>query len=335
MRGLVTEFFLFLVVGTSCLVAANERQQCDAPGSCSNNGCATAVCLPTADGTESLYRFGGTAQAYKPYAPVKASICDAPVNTTTTVPYRVATWPYRRATYSNSTKMKMPKIFLSVTLMSCGESKKPSSCCCHPWNAKSSPVTATIEAWQARPDGSFGSLRPGVEDGACRAQLESHNKGGGGGTFEFHTFPPGSYGILGGLGPNKWDFMPYGEPVIHFLVTTSAGYAPTLVDVPIYFHWDSLESRSFGWNDWRGSAWVRQKSEDAGYEITYWKADRPRRSISIGLNLFLQQNPSFPDTGSAFSHESTCESLVYGLPSSFFREPMAVCASSTLDFFTI
>eukprot|EP00977_Amphora_coffeiformis_P022922 scaffold11843_cov152-Amphora_coffeaeformis.AAC.2 len=320
---------LLALVGTR-LVAANERQQCDVPGSCSSSGCATGVCLPTADGTESLYRFGGTAQAYKPRAPVKATICDAPANTTATVPYRVATWPYRRASYSNSTTVRLPEVFLSVTLMTCGESKKPSSCCCHPWNAKS-PVTATIEAWQARPDGSFSSLRPGVEDGVCRAQLESTNKG----TFEFQTFPAGSYGSLGGLGPSGRDFLPYGEPVIHFLVTTSAGYAPTLVDVPIYFHWASLESRSFGWNDWRGPAWVRQKSEDTGYEITSWIADRKRRSISIGLNLFLQQNPFAEDTAVAFSHDAMCESLVYGLPSSFFREPMAVCASSMLDFFTV
>ena len=330
MNGHIGALFLIVLLVSTRLVVANERQQCSAQGSCSSDGCATAVCLPTAHKTESsLYRFGGTAQAYKPHAPVKVSICDVPTNATTTVPYRVATWPYRRASYSGNTRMKLPEIFLSVTLMTCGESKKPSSCCCQPWNVKS-PVTATIEAWQTRPDGSYGSLRPGIEDGACRAKLESNNKGSG--AFEFHTSPPGSYGSLGGLGPNKWDFMPYGEPVIHFLVTASAGYAPTLVDVPIYFHWTTLESKSFGWNDWRGSAWMRQRSEDTGYEITSWEADRQRRSISIGLNLFLQHAPETVDT---FPHDAMCESLFYGLPTSFFREPISVCASSMLDFFTI
>lgn len=319
--------FLFLVL----LLLYHHRvtaQQCEAPGS--YHGCATA-----ASSSSSLYRFGGTAQAYKPRSPVKNTICE-PSNTT--VPYyRVATWPYRRASYS-SAKMMMPELVLSVSLMTCGgekesSTKKASSCCCQPWNTKSS---ATVEAWQARPDGTFSSLRPGVQDGDCRAQLEA-NKG----AVEFQTLPPGSYGSLSGLGPNKWDFMPYGEPVIHFLVT-APGHAPTLVDVPIYFHWASLESRSFGWNDWRGTAWVRQTmSTDSGYKILSWKSDHKRRSISVSLNLFMQ--PSGEDSSAAASDASSsshaeemmCESLLYGLPSSFFREPMAVCASSLLDLFTL
>ena len=50
---------------------------------------------------------------------------------------------------------------------------------------------------------------------------------------------------MGGLGPGKWDFMPYGEPVIHFLVTVD-DHAPTLVDVPIYFDYTTLESKYMG-----------------------------------------------------------------------------------------
>ena len=189
-------------------------------------------------------------------------------------------------------------------------------------------TSATVEAWQTRPDGTFGSLHPEAQDGVCRAKQQS-NKG----TFEFETFPPGSYGSLGGLGPGGWDVMPYGPPVIHFLVTSDE-YEPSLVDVPIYFHAKTLEARSFGWNDWRGSAWTRQQTEETGYEIVSWKADPSRRSISISLNLFVQKKSS-PASSSSSMPDGLCESSLYGLPTSFFREPMTVCGASLLDFFAL
>ena len=307
--------FLLLTSLASMTVAGSDRQQqCEAQGTCS--GCATNVCLPTAIPNDSMYRFGGTAQAYKVASPTKTSICDE-----AEAPYRVATWPYRRAAYAS----KIPQIFLQINILTCGESKKPTSCCCQPLNNQK--VVTTVQAWQTRPDGTYGSLQPKVQDDVCRAQLQS-NKG----TFEFETFPPGSYGSLGGLGPNGWDFMPYGEPVIHFLVT-SEEHAPSLVNVPIMFDFSTLQQKSsFGWTDWRGPSWVRQQTlDETGYEIVSWKADPKQRTISIALNLFVQKQS---DSGTAVP-QALCESSLYGLPSSFFREPMAVCGSSLLDFFAL
>ena len=303
-----------LCISLDLVFAADRQQQCDATtGTCS--GCQSAVCLPAADLRDSLYRMGGTAQAYKPASPSKTTICEANI---TAAPYRVATWPYRRASYKN----KIPNILLTVNLLSCGESKKPTSCCCQAWNGKS---TATLEVWQTKPDGTYGSLRPRVEDGVCRAQQTSAK-----GSFEFESLPPGSYGSLGGLGPQGWDFMPYGAPVLHFLASAD-GYSPTLVDVPLYFDFKTLESKTFNWNDWRGTSWMRQQSEEAGFEVVSWTADPQRRSIAIVLNLFLQ---SLPDS-SISVEESMCESALYGSPSSFFREPMAICGNSMLDFFEL
>lgn len=313
---------LFLTGLASMTVAGSDRQQqCEAQGTCSSNsGCATNVCLPTAEPKDSIYRFGGTAQAYKVASPTKVTICN---ETEGKAPYRVATWPYRRAAYTS----KIPKIFLTVNILACGESKKPTSCCCQPLNPR---ISTTVEAWQTRPDGTFGSLQSNVQDGVCRAQQQSSK-----GTFEFETFPPGSYGSLGGLGPRGWEFMPYGEPVIHFLVTSDE-YTPTLVDVPIYFNFKTLQAKSsFGWNDWRGPSWMRQQTEETGFEIVSWKADPQRRTISIALNLFIQKLPPVAGTATASLPDAFCESSLYGLPSSFFREPMSVCGASLLDFFAL
>lgn len=300
---------LSALIITAVPFACSAERQCDAAGVC--DGCPTSTCLSAADESDSVYRFGGTAQAYKNNSPVKPSICDNDKG-----PYRVATWPYRRASYK-----KVPQIFLSLSVLACGKSKKQSSCCCESWANKGS---VTIEAWQTQPDGTYGSIQPGVDDGVCRAQQQSDK-----GSFEFETFPPGSYGSLGGLGPNGWDFIPYGVPVIHFMAT-SEGCAPTLVDLPIHFHPTTLESKSFRWNDWRGTAWTRQQSQESGYEIVSWEADPKRRTISIGLNLFLQVLPS-----NVSASDSLCESALYGLPSSFFREPISTCGTSLLDFFPL
>jgi hypothetical protein len=334
-QAILTLALLVISLGS---IQAAERQ-CDAAagsgGTCGSSGtCPSEVCLPAINADQSsstsLYRFGGTAQAYKEHGTsTKTSICE--VNNTMKKPYRVATWPYRRASYSGH---KVPHIFLNVSVLTCGQSSKPSSCCCEAWTAKDE---VTVQVWQTQPDGTYGSLQPGVEDGLCRAQQHSVT-----GRLEFETLPPGSYGSLGGLGPNGWDFMPYGQPVIHFLVSSPAGYASTLVDVPIYFDTTTLEQKSFRYFDWRGPAWTRQQTEKTGYEIVSWQADPKRRSITIHVNLFLQKlstttSSSSSGDGDISPKEETsfCESTVYGLPSSFFHEPITVCGSSLLDFFRL
>jgi hypothetical protein len=134
--------------------------------------------------------------------------------------------------------------------------------------------------------------------------------------------------------------MPYGPAVIH-LWATADGYAPTLVDLPVALDLKSLQpkSPSFGWTDWRGASWMLPASAaigsggGLGYEITAWTANVAARQVTIEVTLLLQPAATYSaDDDPSFL---LCEAPVYGLPASFFREPLAVCARPLLDFFAL
>jgi hypothetical protein len=269
----------------------------------------------------SIYRNGGTAQAYKADTPSKSTVCDSEDYASSG--YKVATWPYSRSSRGNA-----PRITLKTNLWSCQDASKSAaenSCCCKPMAQEKGDANAMVEVWQTRPDGTYSSLRKGQQDGDCRARLSLGDSTTS--SLVFETVAPGSTGSLGGLGPSKFDFMPYGPPSIHFLVT-SPGHAATLIDVPVLLDPKTLEPLSFRWSDWRGSAWTKYSEQNPPYKIVSWKGDAKNSLIEIELDIFLEASAT---------NESPllCRSWFHSSPSSFFLEPISECSTSMLDFFAL
>jgi hypothetical protein len=254
----------------------------------------------------SLYSHGGSAQAYVPSAPVKAQVCDNDKMSK----HKVATWPLSR-----STRRTAPKLKIRANLWSCASTEN--DCCCQSLVESSS---AKAQVWQARPDGTYSSLQG---SGDCRATVLAENGG-----LDFTTVAPGSTGALGGLGPAGWDVAPYGPPVVHMLLTAD-NHEPLLIHVPIVVS-KSLEESSFWGGDLRGHA-GRTKSQADAFKVTSWSVGD--QEIQIQLDVFLTKRD-----GSSSSEDLTkemCPSFLYGLPRSFFVEPIAICAPSLLNFFPL
>jgi len=257
--------------------------------------------------SSDIYRYGGTAQAYKPRQPQKSEICDGGEYSS----LRVSTWPFLRRTLSTP-----PKIRLTVSVWKC-----ETDSCCQPV----SDDDTTIEVWQARPNGTYSSLRPGVEDGDCRA-MQQYVKP----SVAFETYAPGSTGSMGGIGPGGWDTMPYGAPSIHVLVHNPQR-ASTLINFPISFLQDSLSQLQSSWSDWRGSAWVQGKPKSPPYKVTTWNARPEENTIEVDVEIYQNAQP-IPVQDKM---KEMCRSWLYGLPGSFFLEPISVCAPSLFDFFAL
>lgn len=108
----------------------------------------------------------------------------------------------------------------------------------------SSTVARHVEVWQTRPDGTYSSLSPGVQEGDCRASVPVVTASPSLLSFYFDTLAPGSTGAFGGLGafrddvrglwlpygilPFPDDIPPYGPPAIHF-------YVPPTVNDGFYY----------------------------------------------------------------------------------------------------
>lgn len=266
----------------------------------------------------SLYENGGSAQAYRSGAPVSNAVCRPEF--ADEYRYKAASWPFLRRSMR---KGSAPKLDITLNIMSC-QSSNDSDCICQPIDPIV-PMSARskIEVWQTRPDGLYSALRPTMPDSNdCRAQVPMEESG----VARFTTVAPGSTGVMGGLGPGGWEWSPYGPPVIHVLVRAK-GHAPLLVDLPILVNSKTLEPRKFSVGDFRGSAWARKKSGQVPYEINSWKPNVSENKIVIEVNIFLKQAHQ--------DEPELCPSYLYGLPSSFFLEPMSVCAPSMLDFFSV
>ena len=217
----------------------------------------------------------------------------------------------------------------------------------------------TVEVWQARPDGTYSSLRDGREDGDCRSTQRVWS------TAEFETVVPGSTGIFGGIGPNRWDFPPYGPPVIHLLVSSPSvaargtaddddddidddgpSYRPVLVDIPMQFDRRTLERRSsFRWPDMRGIAWARQGNSNnnndgdplgQGYTIQSWDVNAEKNTINVEVDVYLERDGDQrqqQQQEQLLCPSSSMSKILF--PASFFLEPIAVCTPSMLDFFAM
>lgn len=278
------------------------------PGSAAEKAtvCGVHNELCAVDKSSSLYSHGGSAQAYVPNAPVKSTVCQENGHKK----HKVATWPFSR-----SSRETTPKLLVRANLWSCSSTEK--ECCCE----SLVEATAKAEVWQARPDGTYTSLQSG--NGDCRATVLPQN-----GQLQFTTMAPGSTGALGGLGPSGWDAAPYGQPVLHMLLTADEHQA-LLIHVPIVPHGKTLEQRSFWGGDFRGHA-GKKKSEAGPYKVTSWTVDGDAGEIQVEMDVFLTRGSSAEDLT-----KELCPSFLYGMPSSFFVEPIAVCAPSLLNFFPL
>lgn len=306
-----------------------------------------------------IYQQGGTAQAYKPDAPISKTICDPEEVRSKKMRHKVATWPYSRSGRKNP-----PELKVKLNLLRCSNDHSMSErtqaeeateetqvveeslegCCCNPLIPSGSQENATIEVWQSRPDGTYSSLRQGSDNGECRAKwiatgspdvdhvLDPPS------TIEFQTMAPGSTGVMSGLGPDGWEFYPYGPPVLHVLVRPGVdGISPLLVDIPLPVHHKTLQERPFTWTDWRGPSWMKAKGhpEQPAFNVTSWEADVDNNSVSISVDLFLHDDKDYSLSYAAATSKLMCPSLFYGLPSSFFLEPISVCGKYLLDYFDL
>lgn len=295
---------MFLLIPGQSAQDVQEASKCKENGECPSYNGNCKVPLSRCATPASLYSRGGSAQAYKPHAPVKSEVCKH-----TTTKHRMATWFLRRSSWRSA-----PQIKVHLKLHECTGIKE-SQCCCTPRGKDD----LKIEVWQTKPDGSYSSITPGREEGFCRATLED---------LSFTTLAPGSTGIFGGLGPSGWDFAPYGPPVINMLFSTE-DYEPQLVHLPIVLDKD-LQSRHFSGPDWRGPGLVTYKQLDEKFSITKWKVYENDK-IEIDVNIYLIATKSSDRSLTSWM----CPSKFYGLPSSFFLEPISVCASYLLDYFPL
>jgi hypothetical protein len=300
--------------------AAEDNGYCEADGTCiageGSFGCGIqgACTMPTS----SLYGNGGSAQAYRPDAPFSSTVCDPKL--ADDYKYRASSWSFTRFGWEKGTA---PVLNFKLNLLSCEE--QTGDCCCNPIQEESADASSIIEVWQTRPDGTYSNLgskrtlQP--SDNECRAKISPKD-----GVAVFTTVAPGSTGMMGGIGPSGRDFYPYGPPVIHMLIRMP-GHAPVLADFRVLVNPKTLEQRSFFLGDWRPISWMRSRPKGQPLKLKSWIPNTENNSITIEIDVRLHQHP---DDAVEF-----CESLFYGLPDSFYFEPVSVCAPSLLDFFAM
>lgn len=294
------------------VVVASSSQECDASATCPADLLASA--------TGGIYSGGASAQTYKAGAPIKTAICESKQKTK----YRVARWPLSRRSYPSP-----PVVKIVGRIHSCdvGATTEPNTCASNPADSgNSGPIT--VEAWQARPDGTYSSLRSGVEEGECRSTI---HVSGGNSSFQVETLAPGSVGMFSGIGPRGVDLPPYGPPVINFFIQ-SQGHNPLLVNIPV-------SAKSFYGPDLRGPVMVSSgsgKSGGASAQISSWNVeDNGDISLSIDFFLTARSSDGSVDNDSTALSDIFCNSWFHGTPKSFFVESIAVCAPSVLDFFEL
>jgi hypothetical protein len=375
--------FTVIVLSFDAIAFAAVTQECEvsgdaSTGTCNTGGASSPIChydLNICNVPSTIYGSGGTAVAYVPNQSISSMICDGA--NMSSVPYRIGRWPFSR---SSTTKKQQPQhttiaptIQVKMNFLGChieSSSSSTQSCCCRELINHDSDIE--IDVWQTRPDGTYSSITSSMQVGStingpseCRARnriSQQTNQN----SIVFQTVAPGSTGSMYGLGPNQWDFVPYGPPVLHILVQPSNKppnsdspnnlfYAPTLVDVPIIVrNLHSLQQGTFYGTDLRGVAWVKQgkSKKNPQYKITSWNPIPQRNHIEIEMDIYVPywiQNATVSSKKTATSasvtkmiqstktttsnQELLCPSYVYGLPNSFFLEPIAVCSPSLLDFF--
>jgi hypothetical protein len=222
---------------------------------------------------------------------------------------------------------------------------------------------AVIEVWQPRPDGTYSSLRNGVQEGDCRATLyittdsitlnNFHL-----GNFVFETLAPGSTGILGGLIPSPTSFLgeypPYSQGRIHFLISVP-GYYPLLAELSMEDVGKMLSNdarrrsiardiggryRFFG-GEWRPHDANVDDNNGAVFGGMELQSATMGDSLLVEISFVLVpmlsgdgRREEMTDKGLG-PRDIFCSSGYFGWIPSFFKEPISVCFSSLLDFFAL
>jgi hypothetical protein len=268
------------------------------------------------------------AQAYKPNAPIKTSVCEESNGNNSGGPHKLAHWSFWRSNYKD-----LIPISFTGNIYSCNSSGD---------NDVMKPITTTssnedsevvMEVWQPRPDGTYSSIRPGVEEGDCRASVpvtiftqqrrqhddEDENENSNNiddsvgriGTVKFDTFIPGSTGILNGLVPpsssssSSYDYPPYKSGSIHLFLNIQ-GFSPLVVSLDM----NELESwfpkRHVGKKRFQLSGGGSNKKKKVGNNGMEIQSVTPRttKSRSFGkYNLAIDLEVNFFLTKSSNNHD--------------------------------
>jgi len=254
-----------------CTFVTSSEDVCDVEGACPSDQ-VKGVCIPPA---RSIYSQSGTAQAYKPNAPLSSTVCEPEVSQQ--YKYKRASWNLSRKTFRKGTA---PTLDITIRFNSCSQGKNNDDCQCYKVASPSLP-SDRVEVWQTRPDGNYSSLRSSDE---CRAQVQMNEHG----EVKFTTVAPGSSGLMGGLGPSGFDWAPYGPPVIHMLVQLK-DHSPILLDVPILVQRGDLTQKSFSLGDWRGQGWMKYRPRQSLLTLTSWEPNAEENRIVIEYEISLQQ----------------------------------------------
>ncbi|KAL7482392.1 hypothetical protein ACHAW6_008058 [Cyclotella cf. meneghiniana] len=302
---------------------------------------------------QPFYNVGMSAQAYKPNAPVKRQVCEASTNGR--VQHKVARNPIWRTNYRES----IP-ITIRGSIYACISNENDSI----PMNHDERQRNARIEVWQPRPDGTYSSLRNGVQDGDCRATLSITTDSITLNNFQLghvviETLAPGSAGILGGLGPSPssfWfgEYPPYSPGRIHFLVNVP-GYYPLLAELSMNTVGKMLSNnarrgtvardigdryRFFG-GDWRPHDAIVHDNNGAVFGGMELQSATIDETLLVEIAFFLVPILSGNGSGEEMRDKRLrprdvfCSSGFFGWIPSFFKEPISVCFSSLLDFFAL
>ena len=317
---------LFLCAVVILVIVGTDSATDDSSNHPAKKICDNGLMPSKVDNT--LFVGGATAQAYKPNAPMKTSVCDKPSSSFNMV-HKVAHWSFWRSDYKD-----LVPIFIKGNLLSCNGGAVAE---------KESEVT--MEVWQPRPNGTYSSIRPGIEEGDCRASVPIATVANNGeidtdinriGTVEFETFVPGSVGLLNGLGPFSFgDYPPYRPGDIHMFLNME-GYQPLLTELSMSGLNKWIPKRmSKGRFKFSGGKSVNNSD---GIEIlSVTPKSRPGYilAIEVEVNLFLIGNDKeTQDMKDVFcSHKLQRGGL--SRIQSFFREPISVCSAAYMDFFAL
>ena len=173
-----------------------------------------------------------------------------------------------------------------------------------------------MEVWHAQPNGRYSTL--GEESDKCRAKIETDSHG----SFVFKSLAPGTYGSLNGLSPGGFDFPPFGPKLIHFRVTAD-GYKPLVTQVILHESENEIKLMDF-----RGPAMILGSSD--GLPELELVGNTSEGGNKYKIKLVMEA------AAAEEKQEEMCPSgIFWGLPTSFFTEPISVCKPALLRYFSL
>jgi hypothetical protein len=284
------------------VISSAQAQECEGDSNTCSSSNGSLMCHFDASictVPSSVYGSGGSAVAYVPNLPAhSAVVCNA--TRLSSVPYKVARWPWRRSTMKKKAQPHhasvAPTLEIKINLLACQFSSEQGSkvnpCCCQKLSHANDIL---VDIWHARPDGTYPSIAaamhsPDARECRTRVTVPPFSQ-----SVVVTTVAPGSTGSLYGLGPSGWEFLPYGPPVIHVLVQssddddTSHSIVPTLVDIPVVIQSGTWQPGRFYGSDVRGGAWMKPSRKNPQYNITSWIAQPPENHIALEVDLYVPQ----------------------------------------------